>query len=521
LTGHPHLFKETSDRFYPTPMRRPYSFFSPFSLGLTLIMILFLSLSVWFRGGMAFSPGRLSANSRAGTTLEGFNSHAEFEAQCQRCHQPAEASQNILCVDCHQAVAEQLVGQSGVHGVIAPASQCAACHPDHRGRDFDPASASHSLFDHTKTDYSLSHHHFNYDLSPMACAACHLTQSASFAPDVQRCNTCHTKQAGAFMLQHNQEFGTGCLTCHNGEDGLAKFDHATTSFPLVGKHSQVSCIECHPNANPANAIARRDITPISLFSGVSKSCVDCHPQPSSHVGVFDANCEQCHHPAGWQPANLEGKLFDHELNTTFSLVHHLRDYQGQPLACSDCHPGGFSSVDGASCTACHAVQDAGFMQQHTTQFGPACMECHDGRDRMRNFDHQAVFPLEGSHAQIACLDCHKGGVFHTAMPRCADCHSEPAIHLGFFGLECQECHASTAWSPAFLKVHTFPLDHGGGGQVACQTCHSSAYVEFTCYGCHDDQPDQITREHAEHGISSIDLPNCTQCHPTGLKEGEG
>lgn len=321
------------------------------------------------------------------------------------------------------------------------------------------------------------------------------------------------------MLQHNREFGIDCLSCHDGQDGLAKFDHATTSFPLAGKHVQVNCTQCHPNAHPSRAIARNDTTPIGLFSGVSKSCVDCHPQPSSHKGVFDANCDQCHDPAGWQPAKLDGQQFDHEV-TTFSLVHHSQDYQEQPIACIICHPGGLSSVDAGSCAACHGSQDAGFMQQHAAQYGSACMECHDGRDRMRNFDHQAVFPLEGSHAQIACLDCHKGGVYQTATPRCVECHAEPAIHVGFFGQECQECHSSTAWSPAFLKVHSFPLDHGEGGLIACQTCHTVSYVEYTCYGCHEHQPDEIAREHLEEGVSPAELPNCTQCHPNGREEGD-
>jgi Cytochrome c3 len=260
---------------------------------------------------------------------------------------------------------------------------------------------------------------------------------------------------------------------------------------------------------------------MELFSGVSQKCVDCHSQPASHKGVFEASCDQCHNPAGWQPAKLDGKQFDHEVNTSFSLDHHRTDYQEQPISCSYCHPGGFSSADLASCATCHSGQDAGFMQQHTSQYGPACLECHDGRDRMRTFDHSAVFPLEAAHSRIACLECHKGGFYHTAQPRCADCHSEPAIHLGFFGLECQECHTSTAWSPAYLREHSFPLNHGEQGQVACQTCHTASYTEYTCYGCHDHQPEQIAGEHIEKGVSASDLPNCTKCHPTGReKEGD-
>jgi hypothetical protein len=499
-------------------MRRPNTFFSPFSLVLTLIMILFLSASVWFRGGMAFSPGRLSARVRTGTVLGGFASHADFEMQCKRCHQPVEVAQNILCMDCHLTIAQQLTAQSGVHGKISPASPCAVCHPDHRGRDFAPALAAAPYFDHTVADFSLNHHQFNDDLTPMACSACHITESAAFTADVQRCNTCHTARDATFMLQHTQDFGVSCLSCHDGHDALAQFDHTATNFPLDGKHITLSCLQCHPGARPSTEIDRKVTAPKNLFSSVSIACIDCHSLPTSHVGVFDQNCRACHTTAGWQPANLDGKQFDHEANTAFSLGRHAVDYQGQPIACSTCHPGGFSSADIGSCSTCHGGQDAGFIQQHTAQYGPSCLECHDGRDRMRAFDHQAVFPLEGAHVQIACLDCHKGGVFRSAASRCVECHAEPAIHAGFFGLECQECHTSTAWSPAFLKVHSFPLDHGERGQTACQTCHTASYVEYTCYGCHEHQPDEIVEEHIEDGVSPEELPTCTQCHPTGLKD---
>jgi hypothetical protein len=499
-------------------MRRPFTFFSPFSLVLTLIMILILSLSVWFRGGLAFSPGRLSAKSRPGTTLADFTSHAEFETQCQRCHRPVETAQNILCMDCHLTIAQQLTSRSGVHGKMSPASPCADCHPDHQGQDFDPALAALPFFDHTGTNFSLPHHLFNDDLTPMACAACHITESPAFTADVPRCNACHSAKDAGFMLRHNQDFGLACLACHNGQDGLAQFDHAATRFPLEGKHSALGCVECHSNARPTGAPGSGNVPPAGPFSGVSIACVDCHPLPASHTGVFDSDCDQCHDPAGWQPANLEGAPFDHETGTDFSLALHPLDYQGQPMTCVACHPGGFSAAEIGSCSACHGEQDAAFIQQHTAQVGPACLECHDGRDRMRGFDHQLIFPLEGAHVAVACLDCHIDGAYKTSVSQCVQCHAEPAVHAGFFGLECQDCHTSVAWSPAYLKMHAFPLDHGESGTTACQVCHPASYVEYTCYGCHEHQPAEIAEEHAEEGISSAEMANCTECHPTGLKE---
>lgn len=500
-------------------MRRSFTFFSPFSLLLTSIMILLLSLSVWFRGGMAFSPGRLSAKTRLGAALGGFTSHAEFEAQCNRCHQPVETAQNILCVNCHLNIAQQLTDRIGVHGKLSPATRCAACHPDHRGHDFDPTLAALPFFDHSAASFSLMHHRFDYDLTPMACSACHVPESQDFAADVQRCSACHAIKDATFMLQHQQDLGTACLSCHNGEDGLAEFDHAATRLPLLGKHRQVSCTQCHTNAR-ASASAGR-VSTAGPFSGISAACVDCHALPDSHAGVFDENCAQCHDPNGWRPAKLDGSPFDHEVDAGFSLALHPVDYQGQPMPCAACHPAGFSSAAIAACSTCHAGQDAVFIQRHTAQYGPACLECHDGRDRMRGFDHQLVFPLDGAHAAIACLDCHKEGAYQTSTSRCAQCHAEPAIHAGFFGPECQDCHTTTAWSPAYLKSHAFPIDHGGRGATACQVCHPTTYVEYTCYGCHEHQPAEIAEEHVEEGISASEMVNCTQCHPTGTEDEAG
>jgi len=158
------------------------------------------------------------------------------------------------------------------------------------------------------------------------------------------------------------------------------------------------------------------------------------------------------------------------------------------------------------------------MAEHQAQYGPACVDCHDGVDRMANFDHANFFPLNGVHANLECEECHANQVFRGTPQLCVECHAEPEIHAGFFGVQCQNCHTEKAWAPARMTVHDFPLDHGGQGTIECQTCHPSTYVDYTCYGCHDHQPDEIRTSHLEAGVSLEELPNCTKCHPTGLKQ---
>jgi hypothetical protein len=99
-----------------------------------------------------------------------------------------------------------------------------------------------------------------------------------------------------------------------------------------------------------------------------------------------------------------------------------------------------------------------------------------------------------------------------------DCHAEPEIHAGFFGLHCQLCHTTSAWSPAQLRDHRFPLDHGGQGEVDCQTCHPTVYSEYTCYGCHEHEPGKTEEEHREERISLEELQQCATCHPTGQED---
>jgi hypothetical protein len=250
--------------------------------------------------------------------------------------------------------------------------------------------------------------------------------------------------------------------------------------------------------------------------------------------MFKAGCRECHNQDAWSPASLDGQPFNHAASTPFSLARHTQDYRGQAMICRDCHTSGLQAAfDLQVCVACHsearpgddpqAGSRAAVMAEHVAQFGPACLDCHDGTDRLSNFDHARVFPLEGAHAVIQCTACHQDRVFKGTPGQCAGCHAEPEIHAGSFGLECQLCHSVEAWTPASLRFHTFPLDHGEQGEVTCTTCHVAEYSAYTCYGCHEHQPAEVQEKHIEEGIAMPgigldELPACVNCHPGGRKE---
>jgi hypothetical protein len=239
--------------------------------------------------------------------------------------------------------------------------------------------------------------------------------------------------------------------------------------------------------------------------------------------VFSQECGDCHSTSRWSPANLEGSFFQHEDQAGFSLALHGQDYNGQALTCASCHTQDLHSIDLQKCLNCHSegAERAAWLDGHQNLFGPTCLDCHDGIDRYSRFDHAVSFPLEGRHAAIECQACHQDRVFQGISRECSGCHSEPEIHAGFFGLQCQYCHTAKAWTPAELRAHTFPVDHGTQAPSDCKLCHIGRYDEITCYGCHDHQPEAITVGHLKAGIAAEEIPNCTACHESGLVDTAG
>jgi hypothetical protein len=187
------------------------------------------------------------------------------------------------------------------------------------------------------------------------------------------------------------------------------------------------------------------------------------------------------------------------------------------MACHDCHLEERLVADLVDCVECHTAGQPDFTPDHAGLFGNDCLACHDGRDTLVNtFDHDDFFILDGSHLEVDCAECHTNPILAGTPTDCAGCHEEPAVHAGLFGLDCVRCHTTEAWTPAQLTRHTFPLDHGDEGQIACQTCHTETYAEYTCYNCHEHDPEETAETHIDEGIT--DFEDCVACHPTGQED---
>jgi len=486
-------------------MRRVHPFLSPSGIGFTLLIFLGLGFSLWKDGGEIFSPGALSAQGQTGMTLGGFGSHADFATACENCHAPLETTQGDLCLHCHTTIFTQIQTRTGTHAGLPGVEQCRDCHPDHLGRDFNPTRAAFNHFDHSLTRFSLGWHQFDYDLMPVDCNSCHNTEDGfEFIP--QACELCHAGENPDFMADHILDFGEDCIACHDGTDQMTNFDHTITHFPLDGMHASTSCAGCHTDGQ---------------FEGTPSQCISCHIEPAIHAGLFSTECTACHTSDGWSIlVGMDGTTFDHFSQSGFSLIRHQTDHTGSLLPCNACH----TSDDGfevgfnlSFCIECHTSDNPVFMAEHQVQFGTECLSCHDGVDRMDDFDHNQSFVLDGAHAEVPCESCHTNKVFNDTPTACSDCHAEPDIHAGYFGLQCENCHTTAAWAPAKMQSHAFPLNHGDQGLVQCEVCHTSRYTEYTCYGCHERQPGEILDEHQEEGITGTRLEDCVACHPDGLK----
>ena len=180
-------------------------------------------------------------------------SHAN--AACKSCHSNGVYQGTPTnCYSCH-ANKDNHNGQFG--------TDCGACHKPTRWSDVS--------FNHNNTNFPLSGKHANTQ-----CSACHSNGVYKGTPT--NCYSCHANKD-----KHNGQFGTNCGSCHNPSGwGNATFNHNNTSFPLTGKHTNLSCTKCHTNG---------------VYQGTPNQCASCHRD--EHNGENGTDCAACHTPKGW------------------------------------------------------------------------------------------------------------------------------------------------------------------------------------------------------------------------------
>lgn len=303
----------------------------------------------------------------------------------------------------------------------------------------------------------------------------------------------------AFVVWDSKKASPGPISAvHQHDPKLANEDCAACHGSNAGEMN-AACGACH--ADVTQQLAKKSGFHGTLTADASR-CGTCHPE--HHGAEF-----QIVNAASFAAAGVPDRnAFRHE-KLAFALVgKHLE------LTCKKCHEHAddvllakgckrFLGKD-QKCASCHEDPHKGKL--------PDCASCH-GQEvefkKVPGFKHPAEFPLTGSHAKSACVDCHakdsafafeSAGVFASSGK------------LSHPSRTCQDCHASPHAEP-FLAAVANSLAVKNGAQ--CETCHSTQDASF-----HGFDSKMTKAMHALTGFA-LDAPHaelrCAQCHAANEK----
>ena len=469
-----------------------------------VLYIICLLQMFWTKTEAQISPGDLS------------RSHAQLEGMmnCTQCHVIGEKVSNEKCLNCHKEIKTRIDKSEGYHASKdVKGKDCAKCHSDHHGRNFDMVRFDEKNFNHNLTGYTLAGAHQKID-----CRQCHKPdfidepalkkRKESYLGLSQKCNNCHTDY-------HQKTLGNDCAKCHNNEAFVpaSKFDHDKAAFALAGKHKSVDCKACHQ-------METRNGSAFQKFAGIDfKNCNSCHSD--IHKNNLGQNCKECHNELAFSNLSTLHKFNHSRTNFTLKGKHRQAD-------CAQCHQMKISpaaifqdrlGVKTNECATCH--QDV-----HEGKFGSNCSDCHNENSfhevsKMENFDHDLTdFALEGRHQAVDCKKCHTQSfttpVTHNA---CAACHAD--FHEGQFSrndknYDCKKCHSVEGFEESLFGIEEhratkFPLE-GGHAATPCFACHLKeekwqfAELGSKCADCHQDiHAGQISEKYYPQ-------QDCAQCH---------
>ena len=241
------------------------------------ILILLLIAIMGGKGIAQISPGELSS----------YHSHLEGISNCTKCHILGEKLSNDKCLDCHKELKERVLQNKGYHSSNeVKGKQCASCHSDHHGKNFQIVRFDDKKFNHILTGFSLIGAH-----SKKNCKDCHNNKHIT-AQNISakkftylglnnKCVTCH-------IDYHQNTLAKSCENCHdaNAFKPASKFNHSNAKYQLTGKHTNVECLKCHK-------IETKNGQKFQNFTGLQfKTCLNCHLDV--HKNKFGQNCSQCH-----------------------------------------------------------------------------------------------------------------------------------------------------------------------------------------------------------------------------------
>ncbi len=428
---------------------------------------------------------------------------APMSMACSNCHKdPHDGQFGKTCETCHNtkswkeasaAMAGKTKGSSRVATPPVVTGKVGA-------KGTKSATKSTPVFDHSKTAFPLFGKHL-----AVACKSCHgpvigkmdnFQDCVGCHADVHKgayaptpCRTCHTydgfkiiKSAPVPQIAKPTTVGTPSQTKSAPKAFVppSGFDHATTGFPLVGKHQTVTCENCHVGGK---------------FKDIGRACNSCHND--FHKGELGFECERCHSPM----TSFNDVEFNHNRESKFRIDGaHVKN------ECNQCHWNNKYKFGDFSCSTCH-------IDIHKGSFGPNCDRCHTttGFKLAEGFHNFGSFRITGVHNKIDCVTCHNPKAPARARPmECSSCHKDP--HMGSLSQECSTCHGQTAWMPTTFRHNQTGFELSGAHRfLTCDSCHKNRIfggLPNECFFCHFKDFNASLPQH-------VGAPTtCNTCHYT-------
>lgn len=311
-----------------------------------------------------------------------------LELRCSACHTAARDVSDLeaapqACVACHR--------QDDLHaGRLGP--ECQQCH---EAAGWEGATIDHALTRfalrgaHEQVECEGCHYERQWIGLPTGCAGCHAPDGPHGGQFVQDCGACHVETAWTDLI----------------------FDHAQTSYPLLGAHQLADCAGCHENGR---------------YVDTPTACVACHRAEDEHNGRFGEQCSACHQPTQWSDVT-----FDHSLSAFPLTGAHAS------ASCEGCHPNAAFAGTSTACVACHAEPAV-----HRGMFGTDCAACHTTTAWLpASYNGPHAFPINHEGAGGQCSLCHPSSLLSYT---CYECHNANRMqneHEGIGNLaDCARCH---------------------------------------------------------------------------------
>ena len=345
---------------------------------------------------------------------------AHVQVACTQCHVGGRyAGTPTDCVGCHLTTFQRTTSPN--HVTAGFPQTCTTCHTTAAWRP--------SSFSHSSTRFALTGAH-----TQVTCAQCHV--GGRYAGTPTQCSGCHLAR---FQQTTNPNhvsagFPQDCSLCHSTTRWTgATFNHSATRFPLVGRHTSLTCSACHA---------------AGVYTGLASTCASCHlaayqrtTNPSHTAAGFPQQCEVCHTPSGWTPSS-----FNHA-TTRFALTG-----RHTAVACANCHVGGRYAGTPTNCYSCHATQynTVTSPNHRAAGFPTTCQTCHTTSGWSGATFNHTWFPItSGAHRNRTCVECHTNPSNYQVFT-CTTCHTKSSTdshHQGRTGYvynstNCYSCHPS-------------------------------------------------------------------------------